>query len=140
MWYEGTWLKNMCYATSKDGIHWERPDLGIVKGTNMILPYENYTELEYHMPKTTYLRPDSTTVFIDYNAPKDEKYKLYLHNPGGCFPAVIAVSGDGIHFHDFALAGDMNTGDRSTIFYNPFRKKWVYSVRAFWSGRCPFLP
>ena len=136
MWYEGTWLKNMCYATSKDGIHWERPDLGIVKGTNMILPYENYTELEYHMPKTTYLRPDSTTVFIDYNAPKDEKYKLYLHNPGGCFPAVIAVSGDGIHFHDFALAGDMNTGDRSTIFYNPFRKKWVYSVRAFWSGRC----
>lgn len=28
-----------------------------------------------------------------------------------------------------------NVGDRSTVFYNPFRKKWVYSIRSFWKGR-----
>jgi hypothetical protein len=28
-----------------------------------------------------------------------------------------------------------STGDRSTIFYNPFRKVWVYSIRSSWAGR-----
>lgn len=39
IWYEGGWLRNMCYATSRDGISFEREDLGIVPGTNIILPY-----------------------------------------------------------------------------------------------------
>lgn len=39
MWYEGTWLGYMCYATSEDGIHWHRPILNDGK-TNNILPYE----------------------------------------------------------------------------------------------------
>jgi len=34
MWYEAGWLHRMAYATSKDGIHWERPNLDVVAGTN----------------------------------------------------------------------------------------------------------
>ena len=125
MWYEAGWLRNMCYAVSKDGIHWERPDLGIVAGTNKILAYEGF-EMEKLFDDETYLRPDSTTVFLDYNSP--DKYKLFLRNPGGRTPGIVATSKDGINFENFKFSG--STFDRSTIFYNPFRKKWVYSIRA----------
>lgn len=135
MWYEGGWLDNMCYATSFDGIHWTKPDLGIVKGTNIILPYK-HTGTDDIIPfpnDVSYLRPDSTTVFIDYDAPKSERYKLFLRNPGWEYPGIIGVSGDGIHFEKLSYCGVV--GDRSTIFYNPFRKKWVHSVRSqFWNG------
>ena len=135
MWYEGGWLHHMCYATSRDGIHWSRPDLPFVKGTNIILPYE---EGEYGtaLPfpnDPNYLRPDSTTVWIDNEAPREERYKLFLRNPGWKFPGIIGISGDGIHFRDFAYTGVV--GDRSTFFYDPFRKKWVFSVRSqYWNG------
>ena len=135
MWYEGGWMDNMCYATSLDGINWTKPDLGIIKGTNIILPYEHkdYKEIIPFPDDVSYLRPDSTTVFIDYNAPKEEKYKLFLRNPGWEYPGIIGVSGDGIHFSKLAYTGI--GGDRSTIFYNPFRKKWVHSVRSqYWNG------
>lgn len=124
MWYEGGWLHNMCYAVSKDGINWERPDLGIVSGTNKILPYEGYEDEKCFVDET-YLRPDSTTIFIDYNSP--DKYKLFLRNPGGRSPAIVATSKDGINFENFKLTTPM--GDRSTIFFNPFRNKWIYSLR-----------
>ena len=126
MWYEASWCKNMCYATSKDGIYWERPNLDIEEGTNKILTYEGYEYQKWH-DGLSYLRPDSTTVFIDYNCPKEEKYKLFLRNPGGDYHGIAAVSGDGIHFDKFKFTSKVH--DRSTIFYNPFRKKWVYSIR-----------
>ena len=129
MWYEAGWLRHMCYAESKDGIRWERPELDVREGTNLILDYEGYEKDRFYVDKS-YLRPDSTTVFIDYDAPKSEKYKLFLRNPGGKSPGIVAVSGDGVHFTDFRETGDIY--DRSTIFYNPFRKKWVYSIRATW--------
>ena len=125
MWYEGGWLRNMCYATSKDGINWERPNLG--DGTNKILKYEGYEPKKYY-EDLKYLRPDSTSVIIDYDTPKEEKYKLFLRNPGGKNYAIVAVSGDGINFEKFKKTSQVF--DRSTIFYNPFRKKWVYSIRA----------
>lgn len=135
MWYEGSWCRNMCYATSFDGIHWTKPDIGIVKGTNIILPYK-HMESDDIIPfpnDVSYLRPDSTTVFVDYNAPKSERYKLFIRNPGWEYPGIIGVSDDGIHFDKLSYCGVV--GDRSTVFYNPFRKKWVYSVRSqFWNG------
>lgn len=129
MWYEASWLRHMCYATSKDGIHWERPDLGLEAGTNKILLYDGYEELKYH-DGIEYLRPDSSTVAIDCDCDKSEKYKLFLRNPGGEYPAIVAVSDDGINFRDFRYTEKMR--DRSTVFYNPFRKKWVYSIRQVW--------
>ncbi len=126
MWYEGGWLRNMCYATSDDGIHWERPNLDVAPGTNKILTYDGY-EQDKLSGDITYLRPDSSTVFIDYDCNKNEKYKLFLRNPGGLMPGIVAVSSDGIHFEKFKFCGKCR--DRSTVFYNPFRKKWIYSIR-----------
>lgn len=132
MWYEATWLKNMCYAESADGINWIRPKLDS-DGTNKILKYGDFEQDNFKEGGIGYLRPDSTTVFIDYNCPKSEKYKLFLRNPGASMPGIAAVSSDGINFRDFRLTE--NIFDRSTVFYNPFRKKWVYSIRSAWDGR-----
>lgn len=128
MWYEAGWLRHMCYAISSDGIHWERPALDVEEGTNKILTYQGFEE-EKCNGDITYLRPDSTTVWIDYAS--EDKYKLFLKNPGGKkAPGIVATSRDGVHFENFTFTGKMN--DRSTVFYNPFRKKWVYSIRAIW--------
>lgn len=132
MWYEAGWLRQMCYAVSQDGLNWERPDLGVEPGTNKILIYEGY-EPEKYGEDLAYLRPDSTTVFIDYSCPREERYKMFMRNPGGLYPGIVAVSEDGIHFNRFTFTEKMF--DRSTMFYNPFRKKWVYSIRAMWQGR-----
>ena len=37
------------------------------------------------------------------------------------------MSPDGIHWNKLGTTG--HAGDRSTFFYNPFRKVWVFSLR-----------
>jgi hypothetical protein len=134
MWYEAGWLHQMAYAVSADGIHWERPDLGLESGTNKILLYKDFRQ-DKLQGDLNYLRPDSTTVFIDSDTPdKSQRYKLYLRNPGGRYPGIAAVSSDGINWNNFKFGSEVY--DRSTVFYNPFRKKWVYSIRDVWNNRC----
>jgi hypothetical protein len=116
MWYEAGWIGSMAYATSKDGINWERPNLDIVPGTNQLLPG---------------LPPDSTTVFLDHDTKNpEERFKMFLRGPNFLdeYHGFSLVSPDGIHWSEPVRTG--YCGDRSTMFYNPFRKKWVYSVRS----------
>ena len=119
MWYEAGWLHRMAYAESEDGIHWDRPNLDIVEGTNRILKD---------------VVADSSTVFMDHEADPNERYKLFIRSPDIDYHTgerhvhgYVAVSSDGIHWE--RMTPTSNLGDRSTIFYNPFRKKWVYSIR-----------
>ncbi|MGZ0709275.1 glycosyl hydrolase family 32 [Coraliomargarita sp. W4R53] len=125
MWYECGWLLTSGYATSKDGITWERPDLGIIPGTNRILPY---------------LVPDSSTVFLDhFTSNPQERYKMFTRGPGNTLPSGFSMtSPDGIHWSTPIETGPC--GDRSTMFYNPFRRKWVYSIRSFASSALPRVP
>jgi len=120
LWYEAGWIHTICYATSKDGLRWDRPSLDVNPGTNQVLPLD--------------LTPDSWTVVPDRDA-KDPKqrYKLFMRPPGGQMPGISMTSADGIHWTNRVKTGD--TGDRSTMFYNPFRKKWVYSLRSGFRGR-----
>jgi len=120
-WYEAAWLGSMAYATSRDGLVWERPALDVVPGTNALVPG---------------LRPDSTTVFLDHDARDPaQRFKMFVRGPNApsvsLEPGASLVSADGIHWSQPVATGDL--GDRSTMFYNPFRKKWVYSIRS--SGR-----
>ncbi|MCK4343941.1 MAG: glycosyl hydrolase family 32 [Bacteroidales bacterium] len=116
MWYEAGWIGTMAYATSADGLNWERPNLDIRPGTNQLLPG---------------LLPDSTTVFLDHDALNPgERFKMFLRGPNflGDSHGFSLVSADGIHWSEPVRSG--YCGDRSTMFYNPFRKKWVYSIRS----------
>ncbi|HOZ48923.1 MAG TPA: glycosyl hydrolase family 32 [Candidatus Hydrogenedentes bacterium] len=119
MWYEAGWIHTIGYATSEDGLHWTRPELDIEPGTNRVLPPQ--------------YKCDSWNVVPDYHGDDPEqRYKIFVM-PGGTGPAMAMVSADGIHWSDPIMTGV--TGDRSSMFYNPFRKKWVYSLRSSWRGR-----
>jgi hypothetical protein len=110
MWYMGGYRSNTCYATSRDGLTWDKTALDIVPGTNIVIAKE--------------LR-DSSTVWLDYDE-KDRarRFKMAAFKERSL---MIYASADGIHW---TLQGESGpAGDRSTVFYNPFRRKWVFSVR-----------
>ena len=116
MWYEAGFLGCICYAESQDGIHWERPELDVFPGTNRVLPYG--------------LRSDSWTVVHDYyTEDPQQRFKLFLMEPCWMARGMVMTSPDGIHWSSPAATG--YAGDRSTMFYNPFRKKWCFSLRSY---------
>ncbi|MDX9867825.1 MAG: glycosyl hydrolase family 32 [Kiritimatiellia bacterium] len=120
LWYEAGWIHTVCYATSTNGLDWIRPALNVVPGTNQVLPPD--------------LTPDSWTVVPDWETSDPmQRYKMFLRGPGGNIPGVSMTSADGIHWINRVITG--KTGDRSSMFYNPFRRKWIYSLRASWRGR-----
>ncbi|HSI65576.1 MAG TPA: hypothetical protein VLE43_20785 [Candidatus Saccharimonadia bacterium] len=117
MWYMGGYIASTCMATSKDGIHWEKKPFDVKPGTNIVQPETR----------------DSATVWLD-NAESDpaRRFKLWrAHSLGKNWGLTMHVSPDGIHWSDPVLDTG-SIGDRSTVFYNPFRKVWVYSLRHGW--------
>jgi hypothetical protein len=118
MWYMGGYCASVCYATSRDGIHWQKPELDVKPGSNVVFGRSR----------------DSTTVWLDLEEKHpDRRYKLARydndHRDGGTFQTVH-FSPDGIHWRE--VAGPRKVGgDRSTVFYNPFRKLWVYNIREY---------
>ena len=89
MWYPAfgmgkKTIANLCYAESKDGYSWEKPQLDIVPGTNIVLD-------ESHEVR-------GQSIIID-NEEKDpsRKYK-FLVRPGHTGSVFSYVSPDGIHW------------------------------------------
>jgi hypothetical protein len=109
MWYMGGFLMSTCYAESDDGIVWRKPALDVVPGTNIVL--KSYR--------------DSSTVWLDqFTVDASQRYKMtnwHDHN------LEMHLSRDGIHWRPAGESG--RAGDRSTFFYNPFRRVWVFSIR-----------
>ena len=123
-WYDAGWVISMAYATSRDGLVWDRPDLPVFPGSNRVLPDGIGTA--------------SGTVVRDYHAADPaEKFKIFMRTGRARERAQAFQSKDGIYWGEPSLHG--SCGDRSTMFYNPFRKMWIYSLR--WTtlgfgGRC----
>ncbi len=117
MWYMGGYTRSVCYATSKDGISWDKPSLDIVPGTNIVLDGSR----------------DSSMVWRDHQATDPEqRYKMLIvkqcRDGRNGVDMVIRYSPDGIRWSP-PVAERWHGGDRSTFFHNPFREKWVYSFR-----------
>lgn len=130
MWYMTGYLGYAALAVSEDGVHWQRPALDVVPGTNLILPKQ--------------MHPDSGSVIIDhFTDDPNQRYKMLLREPNppevGCFPGILLVSGDGVHWREVGRTGDMD--DRSTMYFDPFTGNWVQSIR-IWdrdSKRCRYF-
>lgn len=131
MWYDAGWSHRYAHAVSDDGIVWRREPVDI-QGDNGILP--RFTS-------------NSSTAWIDPNDPDpSRRYKMFIRQPdhnepdtgqsfretGGRKRAYVMSSADGIHWSDPVVTSPV--GDRSTIFYNPFRRKWVFSIRSYRFG------
>jgi len=121
MWYMGGYVRGTCYATSQDGIRWEKPSLDVKPGTNMVQAGSR----------------DSNTVWLDLEeADPRRRFKMFRSTSGGAtvkgaFGLATHFSPDGIHWSEPPrLTG--SCGDRTTVFWNPFRKVWVYSLRHGW--------
>ncbi|MCK9410985.1 MAG: hypothetical protein M0Q53_01710 [Prolixibacteraceae bacterium] len=119
LWYEADWCSSIAYATSKDGLKWERPNLPLQEGTNKVLPSK--------------YKVDSWTVVRDYRSTEpSQNFKMFVRRPGALDRARAFMSEDGISWGNSEKYG--LCGDRSTMFFNPFRNKWVYSLRWFSSA------
>jgi hypothetical protein len=110
MWYMGGYSQNTCYATSHDGISWVKPSLDVVPGTNIVSANAR----------------DSSTVWLDVAA-RDRTRRYTMARWHDHYMELLA-SADGIHWRDMGRTGI--TGDRTTMFFNPFRSVWVYSLRS----------
>jgi hypothetical protein len=121
MWYMAGIQAGTGYATSRDGIRWEKPVLDVFKGTNLVQRGSR----------------DSATVWLDQEEKNPAKrYKFFLNATsasGGKLPLEVFAAPDGIHWTRIAAPGPC--GDRSTAFWNPFRQVWVFSIRSDLNGR-----
>lgn len=112
LWYEAAWLGRVAYAESRDGVRWERKELGVEPGTNLALP------------DVKELQADSWTVVRDPHGKPE--WKMFLHPPGEMKPSCL-TSADGEAWSAPVAGG--GCGDRSSMFYDPFRRVWVFSLR-----------
>jgi hypothetical protein len=117
MWYMGGYERGTCYAYSEDGLRWTKPELDVRKGTNVVQP-----EIR-----------DSSTVWLDHEEKDPQRrFKMFRsHSEAGRFGLSVHFSPDGIHWSERVLRTG-SCGDRTTVFWNPFRKVWVYSLRHGW--------
>ena len=112
MWYMAGYQQHTALAVSPDGITWERPAYDVVAGTNIV---------------STQGR-DSSTVWLDLDDPDPRaRYKMAAYDLN--LKALrLSQSGDGVHWREMTRSGPC--GDRSTMFRNPFRRVWTFSLRA----------
>ena len=122
MWYMaggGTYATSgagiTCYAESEDGINWTKPSLNVVSGTNIV--------------RRGSIR-DSSSVWIDKQESNPEtRYKMFEVSGGaGKWAYHYLTSSDGKAWRDNATPSG-SVADRSTVYKNPFRDVWVWSMR-----------
>lgn len=119
----------LCYAESDDGIHWRKPNLGLIefKGStanNIVLGEENIGKLR--------TAPGLPAVFKDENpnVPADARYKAIIatHRPNGVIPY---KSADGLRWVRMADAPVLTQGSfdsQNTAFWDAERREY----RAYW--------
>jgi hypothetical protein len=122
MWYMaggGTYSLNntgvTCYAESTDGVNWTKPTLGVVDGTNIV-----------HLNTIR----DASTVWLDkQETNSSRRYKMFEVSGGaGKWQYHYLTSSDGKAWRDNATPSG-SVADRSTVYKNPFRGVWVWSMR-----------
>ena len=78
LWYDallspdepGRFNRQLCYAESTDGVHWEKLDLGL-------MPFAGSRHNNIVSPPSGYQSQQGATVFRDDRAPKSERYKAW---------------------------------------------------------------
>ncbi|MBM3738299.1 MAG: glycosyl hydrolase family 32 [Acidobacteria bacterium] len=113
LWYMCGYGGATCYAESRDGVKWSKPDLDVRRGTNVVIGDPR----------------GSTTVWLDHDEKDpDRRFKFLTPSGGDNENQILRFSRDGIHWSS-PVRGNGMSGDRSTFFFNPFRNVWVFSIK-----------
>ena len=125
-----------CYAESRDGVHWEKPSLGLVdfqgsKDNNIFLAPGKLGDVV--------VDPGHVAVFKDLNpnCPAESRYKAVVRceNPRGL---LAYGSPDGIRFHPLSTK-PVVTGSlfdsQNLAFWDPHRRQYRMYYRDFRDGR-----
>jgi hypothetical protein len=113
MWYMAGYQQHTALAVSDDGVSWTRRHANVIAGTNIVRQH----------------RRDSNTVWLDLDdRDASARYKMAWSSMEGNGRLRLSTSPDGVHWTDRGDAGP--AADRSTMFYNPFRDRWCFSLRA----------
>jgi hypothetical protein len=127
--------ETLCLAESKDGIHWTRPELGIVEFRGST---KNNLILDEAMAREIGGSPAHTAVFKDTNpdCPLQERYKIVIRGskPRGLY---LLVSADGIRFQlksdkPFTTAGAFDS--QNLMFWDSQNKVYREYHRQFKDG------
>jgi hypothetical protein len=112
IWYRVGYTMCTAHATSRDGIRWEKPSFDVKPGTNIV--HEEGR--------------GSCTVWLDQEEKDPARRFKMMFSHSHMTPQQLFFSSDGIHWGR-EVARSAPCGDRSTLFWNPFRKVWVFSIR-----------
>lgn len=117
-------------AVSSDGVHWERPELGVVKFNGS--KKNNLVDIDG-------VGPNEVCVFVDPAGPDEHRFKAIGHsqNEGGMF---VMTSPDGLRFK--RNPGNLLTfilDNHNSSFYDPRIGKYVIYSRG-WDRDRPIPP
>lgn len=132
MTYQAGWFAATALATSKDGVHWDRPTFDVDGVTNRILP------ISYPLLR------DGAGFWLDsFATDPTERFKMMVYYRHASHPSMgyvghtmdgvkeefaeIYTSPDAVHWTNRGRTGAC--GDNSNFFYNPFDRRWYYSLR-----------
>lgn len=131
-WDAGQGRGSICYATSKDGIKWEKPEIGVIayhgdRRNNIVFG---------HGANGITMGQDGGMVFLDPTAPAAERFRMVCRLGEGEGVRVYS-SGDGIHWkltHPSVItarpqAKGSQLDSQNVIFWDEGRKKYVAYVR-----------
>ena len=131
-WDAGQGRGSICYAKSKDGVLWEKPDLGLIayegsRRNNIVFG---------HGANGVSLGQDGGMVFLDPTAPAGECFRMVCRFGQGEGVRIFS-SGDGIHWklthptvitaHPQPKGGQLDS--QNVIFWDDAREKYVAYVR-----------
>lgn len=129
LWYSCGPAKNRtCLAVSADGVSWSKPPqpAAVHPGTNVVRDIEHY---------------DTNVVWLDHSERNaSRRWKMSEAACTYCSHSYgLLSSADGIAW-EVEVQRTGYVPDRSTIYYDPFRSKWVFSIKSavkhHGQGRC----
>lgn len=121
----------ICYAVSKDGIHWEKPELGLVEfnGSN-----KNNILIRGHHIKGVFHGPHGAGVFKDLHERTPQKcYKMFFRGD----KMTVAFSSDGLHLRKPIPCPEIDAqGDtHNNAFWAPTLDNYVGITRLWKKGQ-----
>lgn len=104
-WYLAN-FHHVCLAVSDDGLQWEKPDWGVVPGTNILLTIPDMDSFS--------VCPDGRAWVMSVSRRSGGGLRLF-------------TSRNGLWWNLAAEPGW--AGDRTTLWWNPVRERWTFNVR-----------